>query len=173
MGMMTEIVAACMARQRGLAEKMLKDIRPEQFAILASPGGVQVESNHPAFVYAHLGLYPARVLTFMGQDVSKLQAPAGLELCKAGEPCKHDPEGTIYPKMSVIVDHFFKSHDLVMNLLPGIDDSVFSQDMQDERARQYFPKVGMGVTFMMTSHIMNHLGQVSAWRRMMGLPGAM
>ena len=41
-----------------------------------------------------------------------------------------------------------------------------------EGARKYFPTIGDHVVFLMTSHEMDHLGQLAAWRRAMGLgPG--
>jgi uncharacterized damage-inducible protein DinB len=39
--------------------------------------------------------------------------------------------------------------------------------------RKYFPTVGDQMVFMMTAHEMDHLGQMAAWRRAMGLPPAM
>jgi len=43
----------------------------------------------------------------------------------------------------------------------------------DEGTRKYFPRIGDHVIYVMTAHEMDHLGQVAAWRRAMGLKPAM
>ena len=74
--------------------------------------------------------------------------------------------------MEAITTAFFKSHDGLFEVLGGIDDAKLIQPTPDEKARQRFPLVGGRVIFMCTSHIMMHMGQVSAWRRCVGLPPA-
>ena len=51
---------------------------------------------------------------------------------------------------------------------------IFEQDAEtpNEQTRAYFPTVGSMVVFIMTSHEMDHLGQVAAWRRAAGLGSA-
>ena len=40
------------------------------------------------------------------------------------------------------------------------------------RSRELFPTLGAVVAFYLAGHVMNHLGQLSAWRRCIGLPPA-
>jgi hypothetical protein len=40
------------------------------------------------------------------------------------------------------------------------------------RSREMFPTLGAVVAFYLGGHVMNHLGQLSAWRRCLGLPPA-
>ena len=35
-----------------------------------------------------------------------------------------------------------------------------------------FPTVGAAINFYLTGHVMMHAGQISAWRRCMGMPAA-
>ena len=51
----------------------------------------------------------------------------------------------------------------------NIDTSRFAEPHPDEGTRKYFPTVGDMIIFLMTSHEMDHLGQIAAWRRAMGL----
>lgn len=53
-----------------------------------------------------------------------------------------------------------------------MDAAKLSEPHPNESMRKYFPTVGDMVIFLMTSHEMNHLGQVAAWRRAMGLGSA-
>jgi hypothetical protein len=53
-----------------------------------------------------------------------------------------------------------------------MDASRFAEPHPDEGSRKYFPTVGDMIVFMMTSHEMDHLGQIAAWRRAMGLGAA-
>ena len=49
---------------------------------------------------------------------------------------------------------------------------MFSSDLTVEKSRGHFPTVGDFVIFLMTAHEMDHLGQIAAWRRAMGLGAA-
>jgi hypothetical protein len=42
----------------------------------------------------------------------------------------------------------------------------------DEKARVNWPCIGAAFNFLLSGHVMVHMGQVSAWRRCMGLPAA-
>ena len=109
----------------------------------------------------------------VGLDGTALAAPAAFEpLFKDGTPCQDDAAGTIYPAMEAITSAFFRAHDGLFEVLGGIDDSRLAQPTPDEKARQRFPLIGGRVLFMCNNHIMMHMGQVSAWRRCMGLPPA-
>ncbi len=158
----------------GLAETLLKDVPANKFARLATPGGVKVESNHPAFCYGHLAIYPARLVEMAGFNLPSAAAPAGFtDLFTAGKPCLDDPEGTIYPKMEVITKAFFESHRTLLDAITKADQAIFDRPNPNEKSRERFPTIGVVAIFYYTSHIMMHLGQVSAWRRMMGLASAM
>jgi hypothetical protein len=41
--------------------------------------------------------------------------------------------------------------------------------MPDESRRERFPTVGAATNFLLNDHLMFHAGQVSAWRRAVGL----
>lgn len=178
MGQFLDIVIASSKRSRGLAEKLLVGIKPEQAARKPhfEGGGapVVVDTNHPTFVYGHLALYPGRMLRLAGADVSAVAVPPEWEnLMKAGSPCLDDPEGKIYPSIGAVSSAFFKHMDTAYAALAKMDDSMMLTPTPDERYREFFPTTGMALTFMLNSHVMMHMGQVSAWRRCFGLPSAM
>lgn len=178
MGQILEQLVAAAKRGRGLSEKMLVGVTPQTFArkprFETSAGTKVIDCNHPAFVYGHLSLYPARFFALTELDPSPVAPPTEFpDLFKAGVECKDDPEGRIYPAMDTITQAFFRSHDAAFERLAKLDDSVLQKTTPDERYRPSFPTVGIALTFMMTGHIMMHMGQVSTWRRCFGLPSAM
>lgn len=178
MGQVFEQLIIAARRGLGLAEKMLVGVTPQTFArkprFETTAGTKIIDCNHPAFVYGHLSLYPARLLTLAGLDPAPVAAPAEFtDLFKAGVECKDDPEGTFYPSMDTITRTFYKGHDEAFDRISVLDDAVLQHPTPDERYRQHFPTVGVALTFMLTSHFMLHMGQVSTWRRCFGLPSAM
>ncbi len=173
MGTFADSIVAASRRARTYAERVLKDIRPDQFARKPTPGGVTVDCNHPAFVYGHLSLYPARIAGILGKDAAAVAVPAGYEeLFKNGTPCHDDPNGTIYPPMAEIVQNFFRAYDGILAIAATIPDEAFGRENPDARYREYFPTVGQAAVFLLNNHNMMHLGQVSTWRRCMGLGAA-
>lgn len=178
MGQAFERIVVASRRGRMLAEKMLVGVTVQTFArkprFETTSGTKVIDCNHPAFVFGHLSLYPARYYTLLELDPAPVTAPAEFtDLFKAGVECKDDPEGRIYPAMDAITKAFFSGHDAAYEKLLTLDDSALERATPDERYRASFPTVGIALTFMLNSHIMMHMGQVSTWRRCFGLPSAM
>lgn len=170
MGFFAETIAATGKRPRGYAERALAGIPSEKFARKPVVGGVTIETNHPAFVYGHLALYPARVFALLGQDAGAAGTPpAWTDLFKAGAPCRDDPQGTIYPKMAEITSAFMRNYDAALAAVAKADDAVFARPLPDENYRQHFPTIGIAALVFLNNHVAMHMGQVSAWRRCMGL----
>lgn len=167
-----EMIVAAGRVSLGLARNLLHGVEPGSAARLANPGGKTVDSNHPAWAYGHLSLYAARLVNLVGGDASALKLPDTFEpLFKAGSTCMDDPKGLIYPPIEVISDCFFKGYNAACVAVADAPDSAFSREMPQDR-RSFVPTVGAAAVFLLSGHIMFHMGQVSAWRRMMGLPPA-
>lgn len=170
MGQFGETIAITGRRVRGFAERALAGIPPGKFARTPVVGGVTIQTNHPAFIYGHLSLYPARVLTLVGGDPAAVAVPpAWTDLFKAGSPCRDDPEGAIYPGMVEITSAFLRCQDAAIAAAERTDDAVFARPMPDENYRRHFPTIGAAVLVFLNNHVAMHMGQVSAWRRCMGL----
>jgi hypothetical protein len=173
MGQVANTILASARLTKKFAEAQLKDVAAGSFARLATVGGTTVQSNHPAFVYGHLSLYFPKVLSALGQ-----QAPANppmFEDCFTnGKPCVDDPEGTKYPAMQTILTHFNNGYEAASAAIARASDAELSRPNPNEgRSKELFPTLGELFNFYMGAHPMSHLGQVSAWRRMMGLGSAM
>ncbi|MBX3401835.1 MAG: DinB family protein [Phycisphaeraceae bacterium] len=157
------------------AEMLLKDIRPADFARFPAPGGKPVHTNHPAFVYGHLAMYPQRVLEMLGQPKGLTATPADWDgLFKAGVECKDDPNGTSYPTMEKLVSFHRAAYEAALAAVSSASDAQLSAPNPGEgRMKEMFPTVGAVCNFIVAAHPMSHYGQVSAWRRCMGLGSAM
>jgi hypothetical protein len=156
------------------AERLLKSVTGEQFARFARPGGVEIRSNHAAFVFGHLALYPKRIMQHLHLPEGVTDYPASYEaVFKNGVECQDDPGGTIYPLMTELTERYFASYRAAIEAVKAAPDAVFDEPNPVEgRLRELFPTIGMAINFYLVGHVQVHLGQVTAWRRAMGLPAA-
>lgn len=178
MGAFGQVIADGGVFSRGYAQLVLKDVKQEIFArkprFQTSTGMTVVDANHPAFLFGHLSLYPTRIFTLTGADGKAIEAPgAWNDLFKAGAECKDDPEGRIYPAMDLITAQFFKAHDAAVAHLRTVDDAKLLAPNPNDASRDRFPTVGAIAAFLVSGHVMVHMGQISTWRRCFGLPSAM
>lgn len=152
------------------AERLLKDIPADRFARLATIQGQTIDSNHPAFIFGHLSLYPSRIVKELGGDPSSIEpTEAFVNLFDHRASCVDDPSGTVYPAMEAISERFFAAHRLAIDVLMTADDSQFILPNPNEAMRAKFATIGSMHGFYVGGHMMLHIGQLSAWRRMVGL----
>jgi len=145
------------------AETLVKGLSTEQMA--AQPGGV---INHPAWSLGHLVVASDNLAQLLGLQSN---LPDGWsETFKAGgEP---SGDASAYPSREEILGALKEQHTRNVEAVKNIDASRFAEPHPDEETRKYFPTFGDMIVFLMTSHEMEHLGQIAAWRRAMGLGSA-
>ncbi len=163
------------ASQPAYAERLLNGIDAKLFATFARSGERVIRSNHPAFIFGHLALYPAKVLTHLHQPLEQASVPDGwAALFEAGVECRDDPEARIYPPMSMLTAFYFAATRRALAALAAADDArlLAANDHAEPRMRERFPTIGGMLGFYMSGHAQLHLGQLSAWRRAVGLPAA-
>lgn len=168
------VIADSLQMSLNYAERLLKDIPADKFARLAAPGGQVVQSNHAAFVLGHLSIYGPRIVEQLGRDASACKPSARIaESCSKDAQCQDDPQGTIYPPQSEIAAGFRAGYLAALDALRSAPDVAFQQpNPAGGRLTELFPTIGSMHTFYCGGHLMMHLGQLSAWRRMQGLPPA-
>ncbi len=170
MGVVSSTIKPGAALARGYAEAALKDVTPEMFARAPTIEGKPVNASHAAFNYGHLALYPSRVLQVLGKDAAAAGVPdAWPALFEPSAQCKDDANGDIYPSMSDITTTYFRNYDAAIAAVDEADDAVFAAENPVERMRERFPTVGAMTNFLLSGHVMMHMGQVSFWRRTFGL----
>ena len=153
----------------GYAQRLLTDVSSDRFARLSAPGGQPVQSNHPAFIYGHLSIYAPRILEDLGTSGPAI--PDGFaELFSKDSDCRDDADGTLYPNQDAVTEFFFAGYEAVSAALQAADDSVFQgPNPLGGRMAELFPSLGSLHNFYVGGHVMIHMGQMSAWRRMEGL----
>lgn len=154
----------------GYAEKLVTGIPADQFARFADVGGQRIESNHPAFVLGHLSIYPSRIVADLGGDASAITPSEKYEaLFSPSATCLDDPDATLYPAMEEIKEKFFAAHQAAIEALRDADDEKFAAENPNEKMRAKFGTKGSMHAFYLGGHVMIHMGQISAWRRAMGM----
>lgn len=150
------------------ADALCKGIPADKFAHMPSK-----DYPSPAFYMGHLSIYPARVLAMLGRPNSGVVNPAGWEeMFKAGVACVDKPGH--YPGKDEILAHWnagYKACVAALNETP--DSALLVPNPAEGRMKEMFPELAGMVTFMCVGHTQMHLGQVSMWRRTMGLGSAM
>jgi hypothetical protein len=168
LGQVATIIKGSNAHTMAYADRILAGISPEQFRRMP-PG---INTNSPAFNFGHLALYPERLLAMLGREDLARPDEKWEELFNAKAVCKDDPDGTIYPPMEQIVARFRDRHKVLMEVISETKDEVFAKPNPNEQMASRFPTIGVLANFLLTAHIMMHMGQTSTWRRVMGLPAA-
>lgn len=153
------------------ANRLLTEVTADQFARFAQPGGKMVNSNHPAFIFGHLSLYAPRIVEQLGLDVEAITPSVmfGAVFSKDAQ-CEDDPDGAIYPAMDEITTTFFTGYEAAREGLRSATDETLNQTNPiGGRMTELFPTIGSMHCFYVGGHMMIHMGQFSAWRRMQGL----
>lgn len=150
-----------------LGELLSKDIPAEKFDHMPHPN-----MNHPAFCFGHLSIYPNKVLTMIGRPDLVHEKDGWAEILEASATCVE--QIGLYPPKDEIIAHFLERHRTVLDVLHKLDDGQLAGESPTQgKFKEMFPTLASVAIFMMASHAMYHLGQVSAWRRAMGLPSVM
>ena len=166
------VIADSLQLSLGSAERLLRDVPAERVPRFASPGGVAVASNHPAFIYGHLSLYAPKILRLIGHPAPSVPDQFELRFSKDAQ-CVDDPDLDLYPAMREVVEFFTEGHRMVSAALRSTGDDALQQPNPAEgRMKELFPTIGSAQAFYCGGHMMMHLGQMSAWRRMEGLGAA-
>ena len=163
------VIADSLDRGISYGELLLKGVEADRFGRFAAPGGEPVVSNHAAFIYGHLSLYAPRIIGDIGGSAPTI--PEGFEAVFSKDAtCQDDVDGTIYPPMEEVTRFFFESYRQASEVLRSTDDAPFEQpNPVGGKFTEMFPTVGSAHAFYCSGHIMLHMGQMSAWRRMSGL----
>ena len=129
-----------------------------------APDG-KAPANHPAWVLAHLNTYvPIVQALVQGQEFADPKdAPFGMQ-------SKPEADANIYPGKTELLNEFVTGHEQVSKLLETADPAVLEQAVTLERWKARMPSVAAALVYLGMCHENLHLGQLSAWRRIQGLP---
>lgn len=148
------------AFQGQLLQTLMRDIADADLARQPCPG-----MNHPAWIVGHLALISDLSLVPHGHTL--LTPEAERALYRSGsEP---QPDRSLYPAKSVLVERLAAIHDQMLQTVPRISADFLSQPHGlPMEALKALPTHGHLLSHVLTTHEALHLGQLSAWRRAMG-----
>ena len=159
MTLLTETLLIGWNRNADYAAKLVADLSDEQ--MMLQPNG----ANHPAWIFSHMMVYhPVLVAMLRGQA---FEDP---KVHKFGMQSKPEADAALYGSKQSIIDAFIKGHDDVAAALKEAGEVAVEKAMPLERWKPAFPKVGSILGYLMLVHEGTHLGQISMWRRVQGLP---
>ena len=131
--------------------------------MVAQPNGIM---NHPAWVIGHLthacqllggviGLSPWLPDDWAGRFGTGSVPVADESLYEAKQNA-----------LAILSDAQLR----ITRAVEKLDDPQLDEPFPDETYREVFPSVRHALTQVLVGHTANHIGQVSVWRRAMGLP---
>lgn len=146
------------------AAKLVSDLSQEQMTLQPAPEG-KAAANHPAWVLSHLNIYVPIIANLI--EGSSFEDPKEHPF---GMQSKPDTDASIYSSKAELLDAFVSGHERVAESLNRVGTECFELDMPLERWKPVMPKVGIALPYLMLLHENLHLGQLSAWRRIQGMP---
>lgn len=146
------------------ARRLVSDVPDDRMAHIPSAG-----MNHPAWVLGHLSSGCDRMCARFGLE--RMSDPAIDKLYAGGTTPLTDR--SVYPSKQTLMKAMDDGHARLADAVRQLDDAQLKQDNPLERLRPMFPTLGEFLTFFMTSHEAMHLGQLSAWRRVLGMPSVL
>ncbi len=126
------------------------------------------ELNSPAFYIGHLSIYCDRICTLLGRGDVVRPMPYAREPYEGSARCVEQPG--LYADKDLLVSTFLTRQRQAIEVFSCADDRAFAAEHPAEgRFKEMFPTVGSVTAFLLTDHTSIHLGQISAWRRVVGL----
>lgn len=154
----------CWNKNTVYAPKLIADLSAEQMLLQPAPAEM-APANHPAWIFSHLNIYlPVIECLIRGEP---FEDPRDHAFGMLSSP-ESDP--SVYASKEALLESFNAGHRSVVDLLSQQDDAVFQQAVQLPRWAAVMPTVGAALPYLMLNHENQHLGQLSAWRRIQGLP---
>lgn len=145
------------------ATKLVADLSEEQ--MIWQPPGSAAIANHPAWVFSHLNIYlPVMVALIEGR------AFADPKTHEFGMQSKPELDRSRYASKEKLVSEFVTGHEQVIASLRREGEAALNREMTLERWKPIMPQVGIALPYLMLVHENTHLGQLSTWRRVIGLP---
>ncbi|HYE26238.1 MAG TPA: DinB family protein [Clostridia bacterium] len=131
--------------------------------MVAQPNGVM---NHPAWVLGHL-THACQLLggvigvpEWLPNDWAKRFGTGSMPVADVAMYATKDEA------LAILGD----AQSRIAQAVDRLDDSRLDQPFPDESYLYVFPTVRHALTQVLVGHTANHIGQVSLWRRAMGLP---
>lgn len=144
----------------GCLKRMVADV-PNELLTRQSDGAV----NHPAWVIGHLAYSCQAIGGELG--LQPWLSDDWAERFGTGSVPREDRP--LYPTKQALLETLSDGQRRLTDRLLAIGDAGLAEPLPDERYRQMFPTLGHAVLHILVSHASVHVGQVTVWRRAVGL----
>lgn len=121
--------------------------------------------NHPAWVLSHLCAYHRVLLPMIRGE--PFDDPADAPFGMRSQP---EPDAALYAPPDELRQAYSHGHVAVASALREIGEAVLERPVPLERWRNTLPTMPAVLMNLLVWHETVHLGQLSAWRRVLGLP---
>jgi len=148
-------------RNGAYAARLVADLAPDQFTAQPIPGRAL---NHPAWILSHLNVYTP-ICTAMLLN-TPFEDPIDARYGQKSEVSSNPAEYAAGPEL---LTAFTSLHAAAEHALANSDDPILAAPNPLPRWRAVHPTVGDMLVTLMVKHESAHLGQLSAWRRALGL----
>ncbi len=146
---------------RHFAKALVKDIDDADMAREAFPG-----ANHAAWVLGHIIVTTDGVVKLLGQ--APTAPPEWNTLFGRGSTMSYDR--AIYPSKDELLAALDKTFDAATAAAASATPEQCAAPHHVEMLRRGLPTTGDLIALLLTTHVAQHLGQLSAWRRALGKP---
>jgi hypothetical protein len=148
------------------ARGLMADVDDADLAAQPAPG-----MNHPAWILGHLAIATDYALNLLGLPG---HCPAAWHE-QVGPGSTPGTDRAAYPGKAELLEALERGHSAVSEAAAVADPARLQavHDLPFEFLQAHVPTVGDLIAHLMTTHPAVHLGQLSAWRRLRGLPGVL
>lgn len=149
-------------RNNAYGLRLVEDLSDVQFVAQPIPGRV---INHPAWILSHLNLYSGIAAAMLRGEpfADPIDHPHGMKSEPSNDPRVYGPRGEL-------IERFRATHEAADRALESTRAEALAAANPIDRWRAMAPTVGDMLLILMVKHESHHLGQLSMWRRAMGLP---
>jgi hypothetical protein len=158
---MFEYVVQASAINLEYAKKLTADIAEDKMCVQPAPG-----VNHAAWVLGHLAfVFDSMIRVF---DQKPTMPPEWIELFNLAS--KPSSDRARYPSKAALLEMYETAYRRLVAAVQAAPREAFDREFPNPKLRPMLPTVGVAMVHILATHHGLHLGQLSAWRRMQGLP---
>jgi len=151
---------------RDVTRQLLKDV--DDARMVEQPPGIP---NHAAWQLGHLAYSLEGASQMLGGSFA---LPAGWN-DRYGMGSRPLADRGAYPSKNELLDRLEEAADSVASVMRGGDAAAMdaTNPVPDPMFQKMMPTLGDAIAFLVNSHYAYHLGQMSGWRRAIGLGSAL
>jgi len=121
--------------------------------------------NHPTWVIGHL-VYSCQE---MGGELGASPWLPEDWAARFGTGSVPTADRAAYPAKSVLLENLAEGQRRLVEALAATGEDGLAAPLPDERLHHLFPTLGHAVLHILTAHTAVHVGQISVWRRAVGM----